>query len=55
MTLTEALAHPLFDKVRGTPSEKFEGNPVSLDFEKMNLDSKTLRRLIYKELELYGK
>ena len=40
MTIPDAIAHPLFDNVRGTKAEKYSGKPISLSFESQNLDKK---------------
>jgi len=50
MTLHDAINHPLFDKVKGTKSEKFVGSPIDLEFENMNLNNHTLRQLFMKEI-----
>jgi|DEB0MinimDraft_12_1074336.scaffolds.fasta_scaffold113845_1 mitogen-activated protein kinase 1/3 len=55
MNLQDAIDHPLFDKVRGTKCEKFQGVPATLEFENLILDSMTLRKLVYKELSSYHK
>lgn len=55
ITLHDAIAHPLFDKVRGTKSEKITGEPFDLEFESLNLDNKTLRKLFMKEIMHYHK
>ena len=53
ITLEDALAHPLFKPVRQIDNESFHGQPVSLDFEKLNLDKSTLRYLILEECNYY--
>lgn len=45
ITLEECFKHPFFAKVRRDEKEKFSGQPVVLEFEKMDLDKKTLREL----------
>ena len=53
MTIPDAIAHPLFDNVRGTKAEKYSGKPISLSFESQNLDKKTLRALFLEEIKTY--
>jgi len=53
MTIPDAIAHPLFDSVRGTKAEKYSGKPISLSFESQNLDKKTLRALFLEEIKTY--
>ena len=53
ISLNDALAHPLFDKVRNTQMKNICGIPIELEFEKMNLDKKTLREEFLKEIYLY--
>lgn len=38
ITIEECLSHPFFSKVRKEEKEKSEGVPVSLEFEKLDLD-----------------
>jgi len=38
MSLKDALDHPLFDNVRRPQAEKFMGNPIELEFEKLTLN-----------------
>lgn len=53
LTLQDAMAHTLFDQVKGTKSEKFEGSPIELEFDDMNLDTKALRELFLQEIKKY--
>ena len=54
LSLQDAIAHPLFKEIKGTKSEKFTGDPIQLEFEDMNLDTKTLRELFLKEIAHYN-
>lgn len=45
ITLDDCFAHPFFTKVRKADKENKEGDPIVLEFEKMDLDKKTLREL----------
>jgi len=55
ITLQESLEHPVFTKVRNAQKEAITGQPVSLDFEKDDLDCDKLRELILTECEYYRK
>jgi mitogen-activated protein kinase 1/3 len=50
ISLDKAIEHPLFDNVRNKEAEEIFGNPVNLEFEKMKLDSNSLRALFLKEI-----
>jgi mitogen-activated protein kinase 1/3 len=54
MTLQDAISHPLFKDIKGTKSEKYVGTPITLEFEEMHLDTKTLRELFLKEIAHYN-
>jgi len=47
------MEHPLFEKVRNKEKEAVTGNPVTLEFEKDELDSAKLRELILAECDHY--
>ena len=51
--MKEAIEHPLFDNVRRPQAENFKGKPIELEFEKTNLNKKTLRELFLKEIYSY--
>jgi len=53
ISLKEAIEHPLFDSVRRPQAENFKGKPIELEFEKTNLNKKTLRELFLKEIYHY--
>ena len=53
MTLHDAINHPLFNAVRGTKSEKYQGTPIDLEFEGLSLTNNTLRELFIKEIKTY--
>ena len=53
ISLKEAIEHPLFDNVRRPQAENFKGKPIELEFEKTNLNKKTLRELFLKEIYSY--
>lgn len=53
MSLSDAICHPLFDNVRSPQSESFKSKPITLNFEKQNLNKQTLRELFLKEIISY--
>ena len=53
ISLDECFEHPLFTKVRKAEKEKIVGQPVTLDFEKMDLDAESLRKLFLEEISTY--
>lgn len=53
MTLDDAIAHPLFNKVRNPNAENFKTKPITLKFEKLSLNKQTLRELFLKEIYTY--
>lgn len=53
MSLDDAIAHPLFNKVRSPNAENFKTKPITLKFEKMNLNKQKLRELFLKEIYTY--
>lgn len=55
ITLEDCFKHPFFAKVRKEEKEKIIGSPVSLDFEKLDLDKRTLRELFLQEISNYHK
>jgi len=55
ITLEESLTHPFFTKVRKAEKEASSGDPIVLEFEKLDLDRETLRKLFLKEISYYKK
>lgn len=55
ITLKECFDHPFFAKVRKADKERIQGQPVALEFEKMDLDRNTLRELFLQEIAFYSK
>lgn len=56
ITIDEALAHPLFDKVRDKNKEYTAKDPIILDFEKEgDIPVPRLRELFVKEIKKYYK
>ena len=55
ITLQDCFTHPFFTKVRKEEKEKIVGQPVTLEFEKIDLDIKTLRQLYLAEIATYHK
>ena len=53
ITLEESFNHPFFTKVRKEEKERFHGVPVTLEFEKMDLNRDTLRQLFLEEVNHY--
>jgi serine/threonine protein kinase len=43
ISLEDCFKHPFFTKVKKADKEKHHGQPVVLDFEKLDLDKQTLR------------
>jgi len=43
----------MFNNVRRPQAESFRGNPIELEFEKMQLDKEKLRELFLKEIYSY--
>ena len=50
ITLEDCFKHPLFAKIRKQDKEDITGSPVTLEFEKLDLDKQTLRELFIKEI-----
>jgi serine/threonine protein kinase len=55
ITLENCLEHPLFSQVRNIEKEKLPASPVTLDFEKDELNRDKLRQLILYECSFYRK
>jgi len=55
MTVDEALVHPLFSKLRDKKTETLAETPITLFFEKENMDAARLRKLFVDEISLYLK
>lgn len=53
ISLDECFAHPFFTKVRKAEKESKQGDPIVLEFEKLDLDRDMLRRLFLKEINFY--
>ena len=53
ISLEDCLAHPLFEAVRCEEKEAIQGQPVSLEFEKLDLNRDKLRELILAECQWY--
>ena len=53
--LDESLKHPFFATVRKKDKENIAGQPVALEFEKTELDKKTLRELFLLEIGHYSR
>jgi mitogen-activated protein kinase 1/3 len=53
ITLEDCFKHPFFAKVRKLEKEQIEGHPVSLDFEKSDLNRDALRALFLEEAKFY--
>ncbi len=51
ISLEECFKHPFFAKVRKEDKEKIEGKPVTLEFEKMDLNKDKLRELFLEEIQ----
>ena len=51
ISLEECFKHPFFAKVGKDEKENREGLPVTLEFEKLDLDKKKLRELFLKEIK----
>jgi len=50
MNLQDALNHPLFSGIPRPKTDIFKGKPISLDFEKENLNELELRDHFLKEI-----
>ena len=55
ITIKQALAHPLFAKVRNEQKESTKGQQVVLEFEKDDLNRERLRELILLECSYFRK
>lgn len=53
MTVEEALAHPLFKKIRKSEKEVSADIKIEVEFEKEVLDKKKLRQLFLEEIQYY--
>ena len=53
MSLSDALAHPLFDDVRNANSQNVIGTQIELEFEKMTLNKDSMRQLFLAEIYTY--
>lgn len=53
ISLQDCFEHPFFTKVRKADKESIPAQPVTLEFEKMELDKKTLRELFLLEISHY--
>jgi hypothetical protein len=53
ITLEDCFKHPFFQKVRKAEKESVVGQPVSLDFEKSDLNRDALRALFLEEAQFY--
>lgn len=53
MSLSDALAHPLFDEVRNANSQNVIGTQIDLEFEKMTLNKDSMRQLFLNEIYTY--
>lgn len=49
ISLQQCLEHPLFARVRNPEKEAIVGQPVVLEFERMELNKERLRELILAE------
>jgi mitogen-activated protein kinase 1/3 len=54
ISLEDCFKHPFFTKVRKADKENIPAQPVDLEFEKMELDKKTLRELFLLEISHYS-
>ncbi|CDW81215.1 UNKNOWN [Stylonychia lemnae] len=55
ITLEDCFKHPFFQKVRKQEKENIAASTVVLEFEKIELDRKTLRELFLQEISFYSK
>ena len=55
ISLKQALEHPLFNPVRNVQKENIPTQPISLEFEKQDLNREKLRQLILEECSFYAK
>jgi len=55
ISLKECLEHPLFAQVRNIERENVKTTPVTLDFEKEDLNRDKLRQLILYECSFFTK
>jgi mitogen-activated protein kinase 1/3 len=53
ITMDDCFEHSLFSKIRKADKEKLQGEQVTLDFEKMELDAESLRKLFLTEISTY--
>lgn len=53
LNLDECFTHPFFNKVRKADKENKPGEPIVLEFEKLDLDRDMLRKLFLKEISYY--
>lgn len=53
ISLQQCLEHPLFSAIRNTEKEAIVGQPVVLEFERMELNRERLRELILTECQHY--
>ena len=53
ISLQACLEHPLFSRVRNPEKESCLGQPVTLDFERLDLNRNRLRELILAECQHY--
>jgi mitogen-activated protein kinase 1/3 len=53
ISLDDCFEHPLFEKIRKEDKEKLQGESVTLDFEKQDLDAEMLRKLFLAEIATY--
>ena len=53
ISLQQCLEHPLFARVRNPEKEAIVGQPVVLEFERMELNKERLRDLILAECQHY--
>lgn len=53
ISLQQCLEHPLFARVRNPEKEAIVGQPVVLEFERMELNKEKLRELILAECQYY--
>ena len=53
ISLQQCLEHPLFARVRNPEKEAIVGQPVVLEFERMELNKERLRELILAECQHY--
>jgi len=53
ISLEDCFNHPFFEKVRKEEKENIEGKPVTLDFEKEELNKDRLRKLFLEEINYF--